>query len=149
MVGFRTPQGRLTTTQSFKTVQLPRLVRGKPDAWDPQVCFSWGQHFLSTLKSILSAPPSTEGSPTGGDIPQEPSRQVWRIIIAPEKGVKVFALDEAETRGVEAGEDRVGILPRWYFDLLSGARGSRPSEPPAVPPEVVSAPQTTHQGWNI
>ena len=46
-MGFRTPAGRITTTQSFKTIQIPRLVRGKPDAWDPQICFQWGQQFIA------------------------------------------------------------------------------------------------------
>ncbi|KAI0829255.1 RAI1-domain-containing protein [Trametes gibbosa] len=149
VVGFRTPQGRLTTTQSFKTVQLPRLVRGKPGAWDPQVCFSWGQHFLSSLKSILSTPPAfAEESPDDSDI--QPLPRVWRIVLAPGEGVKVSALDETGLRGSEATEDRVGILPRWFFDEVGGkgVGASIPKEPP-VPPAVVSAPASTHQGWNI
>ncbi|KAI0637617.1 RAI1-domain-containing protein [Trametes polyzona] len=160
VVGFRTPQGRLTTTQTFQTMQLPRLVRGKPGAWDPQVCFSWGQHFLSTLKSMLSEPQAQSApasdSETSSPLPQEPPARVWRIILAPGEGVKVSLLDEAGVHEVESGEeDRVGILPRWFYNQVAGKDPSQtaPTPPTAKSPVPTTAipthSDTSHQGWNI
>ncbi|KAL1938626.1 hypothetical protein VTO73DRAFT_11441 [Trametes versicolor] len=156
VVGFRTPAGQITTTQSFKTVQLPRLVRGKPGAWDPQICFSWAQQFLTTLKSTLSAPPEPTEAPSGeGSPPSEPSARVWRIVLAPGEGAKVSLLDEVGVKEVEAGEERVGILPRWFYDQVVGknveasAVASVPSKP-AVSQSGASAPNSiSHLGWNI
>ncbi|KAI0366228.1 RAI1-domain-containing protein [Pilatotrama ljubarskyi] len=154
VVGFRTPAGRLTTTQTFKTIQIPRLVRGKPGAWDPQVCLSWGQHFLSTLKSVLSADEPSDGS----EASSKPSARVWRIVLEPKEGVKVTLLDEAGVRDVEAGEDRVGILPRWFYDQVAVKSENRTTTPtvsehsqatskPYSVPRPVSEP--SHHGWNI
>ncbi|KAI0643610.1 RAI1-domain-containing protein [Trametes meyenii] len=152
VVGFRTPQGKLITTQSFKTIELPRLVRGKPGAWDPQICLAWGQHFLSTLKSILSAkdvPTGEEGSPG------PPLARVWRISLAPNEGVKVWPLDEAGVRGVQGGDDRVGILPRWFYDRVTESVSSstpdtqdEPSKAPA-PQTMAASTSIDHRGWNI
>ncbi|KZT23079.1 RAI1-domain-containing protein [Neolentinus lepideus HHB14362 ss-1] len=103
IVGFRTPPGRLTTVQSFKTIELPRLVRGKPGAWDPQLCLDWGQRFLSYLKGVIQQTPPKDG-------------QVWRVRFAPGKGVSISVLDGEGVRDVEAGEDRVGFLPRWFWE---------------------------------
>lgn len=153
VVGFRTPAGRLTTTQTFKTVQIPRLVRGKPGAWDPQKCFAWGQHFLSQLKAILSAP--IEGS-NGAN---ETSAHVWRVVLAPGEGATVSLLEEEGVRDVEGGEDRVGFLPRWYYEQVAGKgadRGTPPAAeaevPPQAAPSIVGPPSQqppSIKGWNI
>ncbi|KAH7915603.1 RAI1 like PD-XK nuclease-domain-containing protein [Hygrophoropsis aurantiaca] len=100
-VGFRKPSGHLTTTQSFQTIQIPRLVRGKPGAWDPLICLDWGSKFLSFLQDTVKS-----GS----------QRDVWRLKFVPKVGVTAVVLDEIGVRDVEAGEDRVGFLPRWYWD---------------------------------
>ena len=128
VVGFRTPAGRLTTTQFFKTIQLPRLVRGKPGTWDPQVCLHWGQHFISTLRTLLSraqngcrettpGSPSPESTSTPAD---SHAPHVWRVSLSPSEGVKIHRLDQEGLEAVAGGEDRVGFLPKWYFDLVSG-----------------------------
>lgn len=117
VVGFRTPQGQLTTLQSFKTIEIPRLVRGKPGAWDPSICLDWGHCFLSFLKSTIRHHKEASAQPdaaTGGNAP--PNVRVWRVRFTPKKGVSVSLLDEAGVREVEAGEDRVGFLPRWYWE---------------------------------
>ena len=104
VAGFRTPAGRITTTQSFKTIQIPRLVRGKPDAWDPQICLAWGNQFLTWLReSIRDAEPGIEPS-------------VWRVKLTPHSGVTLTRLNSTDVRDVEGGEDRAGFLPRWYWD---------------------------------
>lgn len=104
-VGFRKPSGYLTTTQAFQTVQIPRLVRGKPGAWDPNICLAWGDRFLSFLRNTIKG-----GS--GGN--------VWRIKFAPKTGVFAVLLDDVDVRDVEGGEDRVGFLPRWYWEEITG-----------------------------
>lgn len=105
-VGFRKLSGYLTTTQVFQTVQIPRLVRGKPGAWDPNVCLAWGDRFLSFLRNTI------KGSSRSN---------VWRIKFTSKTGVSAMLLDDVGVRDVEGGEDRVGFLPRWYWEELSGA----------------------------
>jgi len=107
VVGFRTPAGRLTTTQTFKTTELPRLVRGKPHAWDPHVCMHWGDVFLNFLQENV---PNCET--------KDEKYDVWRVKFTPGMGVSIAQLDMAGVSEVEAREDRVGFLPRWYFDNL-------------------------------
>ncbi|KAL4062868.1 RAI1 like PD-XK nuclease-domain-containing protein [Scleroderma yunnanense] len=98
VVGFRKPSGHLTAVQSFRTVEIPRLVRGKPDTWDPSICLEWGDAFLAFLQTTVQ--PGT-------------GREVWRVSFEPRVGVRAEVVDVAE------GEDRVGILPRWYWDGLN------------------------------
>ncbi|KAF8953714.1 hypothetical protein BDZ97DRAFT_1908669 [Flammula alnicola] len=109
VVGFRTPGGVVSTVQSFKTIQLPRLVRGKPGAWDPLVCLDWGYQVLTFLKDIARG---TARDPNGLPVP------VWRVKFVPGSGVNVEKLDAADIEEVANGEDRVGFLPKWYWDEL-------------------------------
>lgn len=147
MVGFRTPAGRITTTQSFNTMQIPRLVRGKPCAWEPQVCLSWGQQFISCLKEIL-----TSDSHYSGD---KPSPRVWRVFLNPKDGIEVFELDSDAVKEVAGGEDRVGFLPTWYYELVASTVISKDHTPDLT---ATSTTQTSdadtssapsHEGWNI
>jgi RAT1-interacting protein len=87
------------------------LVRGKPGAWDPNVCLAWGDQFLSFLKNIVR----------GGS-----KDNVWRIKFTQKTGVSAVLLDDADVRDIEGGEDRVGLLPRWYWDEISGAVSKDP-----------------------
>ena len=107
MVGFRTPGGVVTTVQSFKTIQIPRLVRGKPGAWDPLLCLDWGNHFLTFLKTICG------GSKTSS---------VWQVKFVPGSGVNVEELSPSGLAEVVNGEDRVGFLPSWYWEELMRER---------------------------
>lgn len=91
----------MTTVQTFKTIQLPRLVRGKPGAWEPAVCLDWANRFLSFLKEIV-----------GVSTPET----VWRVKFKPKEGITVERLDGKALAEVSAGEDRVGFLPQWYWD---------------------------------
>lgn len=43
---------------------------------------------------------------------------MWRVSFIPRVGVKISLLDKVGVEDVEAGEDRVGFLPRWYWDEL-------------------------------
>ncbi|EMD33871.1 hypothetical protein CERSUDRAFT_97807 [Gelatoporia subvermispora B] len=145
VVGFRTPSGRLTTIQSFKTIQIPRLVRGKPDAWDPTICLHWGNHFLNILKSTL------QESSSNAEI-DEP--RVWRVKFRPRIGIDISLLDREGVNEVQAGEERVGFLPRWYWDESQACEAQ--SKAKAVPakseqtePAAVKTPVTVPFGWQI
>lgn len=112
MVGFRTPNGILTTLQTFKTVQIPRLVRDKPEGWNPLVCLEFGQRVLAFLKSTVQRDIQIERSST--------SSGVWRVSFVPGSGLSVGKLSLKEVDEVVNGEDRVGFLPRWYWDEIQG-----------------------------
>ncbi|CCM01915.1 uncharacterized protein FIBRA_03986 [Fibroporia radiculosa] len=122
IVGFRTPSGQLNTIQLFKTAQIPRMVRGKPNAWDPTTCFAWGQQFFAFLKSVIhpSAEPIAEQQ---GNVTSALRPQVWRVKFEPRVGVSVSLLGDAGVSEIQAGEDRVGFLPRWYWDEVQTYSG--------------------------
>lgn len=111
VVGFRTPNGKLVTVQSYKTLEIPRMVRGKQNAWDPQICLSWGEKFLTWLKSSVGELGSDNATP----------ESVWRVKFTPRVGVELALLSEEERREVEAGEDRIGFLPKWYYTEIQDA----------------------------
>ena len=108
LVGFRTSQGKLTTLQSFRTIEIPRAVRGKQGAWDPSVCLSWGERLLEFLKCNLEESFKTDGSPG--------EERVWRVKFTPKEGVMLRMLDGDEVEDVVGGEERVGFLPQWFVD---------------------------------
>lgn len=114
--------------QSFKTTALPRLVRGKPGAWDPSLCLDWGDRLLSFVKKILEE--------SG-----EKAETVWRVKFVPKDGVNVVKLDDNLVEEVVGKEDRVGFLPRWYWNEIDEeASGNTLS----VPAPTLSVP-----GWKI
>ncbi|KAG8212941.1 RAI1-domain-containing protein, partial [Butyriboletus roseoflavus] len=128
VVGFRKPSGQLVTTQSFRTVEIPRTVRGKPGAWDPLICLDWGDRFLSFLHNTL---------------PVNTGKEVWRITFTPKVGITVMMLDASGVEEVIGGDNRVGFLPRWYWDEMeliadgsscaSAHRGEGSQRPAGVP----------------
>lgn len=134
-MGFRTPAGALATVQPFKTIELPRLVRGKPHAWDPLVCLDWGYQLLSLLKNVAMTTGQDSGSdadalpnPAAKGSDKDDGPHVWRVKFVPGSGVHVAKLDPAGVRDVENGEDRVGFLPRWYWDDINNDVDARPAE---------------------
>jgi RAT1-interacting protein len=88
------------------------MVRGKENAWDPQICLSWGEKFLIWLKSSVG-----ESSASDHATPES----VWRVKFTPRVGVEFALLSEEERREVEAGEDRIGFLPKWYHTEIQDA----------------------------
>ena len=152
-MGFRTPAGRITTTQSFKTIQLTRLVRGKPHAWDPQICLHWAQQFIALVKTQL-----TEQSSPDDEHSEASSPRVWRITFTPKDGVKMHALDDEGIKDVQNGEDRVGFLPSWYYKGVVGAPNQETTSPSESPSgDTQSGPGTatpgisqhTSHGWAL
>ena len=91
------------TTQSFRTVEIPRSVRGKAGAWDPIICLDWGDRFLSFLHDTL---------------PVDTKKDVWRVTFTPKVGISVVILDASGVEDVMGGDDRVGFLPRWYWNEM-------------------------------
>ena len=101
-MGFRTAKGQLATTETFRTIEIPRIVRGKPGGWEPTICLGWGYRFLRKLLETCS-----EG-------------KVWRVDFKPGSGALLRELNEEETREVANREERVGFLPEWYVNADTG-----------------------------
>jgi RAT1-interacting protein len=141
MVGFRTPQGKVQSVQSFRTAEFPRMGRGGDNAggnvvgnagaggqsgWDTRVVLGWGARALGFLRTTV------EGS-RNGDHPdsetakyqereEEKQREVWRVEFAPGRGIKLWKLGAEDVKDVETDEhvERVGLLPRWYWEEVTG-----------------------------
>ncbi|EKM78837.1 hypothetical protein AGABI1DRAFT_121236 [Agaricus bisporus var. burnettii JB137-S8] len=111
VVGFRTPAGVVSTIQSFKTVEIPRMVRGKASAWDPLVCLDWAGRFLTYVRQRMASEEKTSSGP-----------KVWRVWFMPGSGIRLRELNATEVVDVEHGEDRIGFLPRWYWTELGQGR---------------------------
>ncbi|KAH9920808.1 RAI1-domain-containing protein [Amylocystis lapponica] len=138
LVGFRTPSGRLTTVQLFKTIQLPRLVRGKPHAWDPLICLDRGHRDVQKTEDSHSR--TREGAL------QSIQRKVWRVKFTHRVGGSVSLLDSTGVDEVEAAEDRVAFLPKWYWEDLQTDGVDRPAEHHATAAGTESA--AVH-GWKV
>lgn len=136
-MGFRTPTGVVTTVQSFKTIQLPRLVRGKAAAWDPLVCLDWGHKFLTFLKDLVGQAALEDSKDHFGS--------VWRVKFVPGSGVRVEALSPEGITDVVNGEDRVGFLPRWYWDEIKREVHAKEQEEKKHMP----VPPLANAGWQI
>ncbi|KAI1309331.1 Dom-3 Z [Mortierella claussenii] len=53
IVGFRDDDGNVLTVETFKTMEIPRLVRGKEGAWDTTVCINFLDGVLNFLRKIV------------------------------------------------------------------------------------------------
>ncbi|KAI8869161.1 RAI1-domain-containing protein, partial [Ramicandelaber brevisporus] len=59
IVGWRTHSGRgsnrcsVTGIQRFETRDIPRMVRGKPWMWDPNVCLNFADEFIAFMKQFI------------------------------------------------------------------------------------------------
>jgi RAT1-interacting protein len=118
-VGFRTPAGILDATQSFQTLEIPRIVRGKgPHSWDAGVCLNFANQFLQQLRRNLTV---DDGSTS--------QRRVWRARLVPKQYIAVRELiAPEELLEVQGNEDRVGFLPAWYWKTI--AKVSNQGRPP-------------------
>lgn len=81
------------------------MIRGKgPHSWDSGFALNFAERFLVFLRRELSN--------TMTD-----SKDVWRIIFTPKIGLQVVKLDaEEDLSYVRGGEDRVGFLPRSFYE---------------------------------
>ncbi|KAF8631369.1 hypothetical protein AX15_002425 [Amanita polypyramis BW_CC] len=108
VVGFRNQSGTLTGLQHFQTMQIPRMVRGRSGAWNPLLCMDWGHEALSFIRAKIA-----EDVQAGAG-----EESVWRARFVPGDGLLVWQLGRAGVEEVVGGEDRIGFLPRWYWDEL-------------------------------
>ena len=108
------------------------MVRGKPSAWDPQVCLEWGWKVLKALREAGAAESAGaglvgEGSAPGSDLNVNKAGEprVWRATFTPGKGVRIRLLGGDEVKEVASdGEnvedakrvERIGFLPKWYWE---------------------------------
>ncbi|GJJ73685.1 RAT1-interacting protein [Entomortierella parvispora] len=53
IVGFRDDDGNVVTVETFKTMEIPRLVRGKEGAWDSTVCINFLDGVLNFLRKQI------------------------------------------------------------------------------------------------
>ncbi|KAG0202609.1 hypothetical protein BGX28_004925 [Mortierella sp. GBA30] len=53
IVGFRDDDGNVVTVKTFKTMEIPRLVRGKDGAWDTTICINFLDSFLNFLRKVI------------------------------------------------------------------------------------------------
>jgi len=125
------------------------MVRGKQNAWDPQICLSWGENFLMWLKSSVG-----ESSESDNATPES----VWRVKFTPRVGVELALLSEEERREVEAGEDRFGFLPKWYYtetqetssqSAQRSASGGEAEQSHSSAPSSESIKRSVPVGWQI
>ncbi|CAG8782022.1 8880_t:CDS:2, partial [Acaulospora morrowiae] len=53
IVGFRDDNGIVKNIREFKTMEIPRMVRGKNGMWDAAVCLNFANEFFDWLKTIV------------------------------------------------------------------------------------------------
>lgn len=128
----------MTTLQGFKTIEIPRLVRSKPDAWDPNICLDWGSKFLGFVNSVVHSSVGVEKQLAGMTL-EGASARVWRVRFEPRVGVQIGELDTQGIAEVRNGEDRVGFLPRHFWDaMIREGMPQKADSKPAIP-----------AGWSI
>ncbi len=71
------------------------------------------------------------------------SDKVWRVRFVPHAGVEMAMLDEKEVEEVRNGEDRVGFLPRFFWDATVADTGS------STRANYEATRPTVPTGWNI
>jgi len=86
------------------------MVRGKPGSWDPSVCLGWGERFLAFVKEAVQ-----EDAHTASD-DGEGAPVVWRVEFKPGVGISLIQLGPEAVEEVQAGSDRYGFLPRWFWE---------------------------------
>ncbi|KAI8851525.1 hypothetical protein BC829DRAFT_386911 [Chytridium lagenaria] len=53
IVGYRDDNGWLKSIETLKTMEMPRMVRGKDHGWDPIICINFANAFLHRLSRTL------------------------------------------------------------------------------------------------
>jgi RAT1-interacting protein len=108
---------------------------GENVAWDAGVCLEWGDRFLEFLKGVVGPGLSLGEHAKEEKVKEDPDPTVWRVTFTPKQGVSVRVLNADEVEdvrgcgganvgGESTGEqvpdeekvDRVGFLPRWFWD---------------------------------
>jgi hypothetical protein len=76
-----------------------------------------------------------------------PTAQVWRATFVPHEGVHLRLLDVDEVADVERDDkvERVGLLPRWYWEEIKGEEETRQEVQPPVVRKVVKKVTRTRE----
>ncbi|CAG8590783.1 16336_t:CDS:2 [Racocetra persica] len=53
IVGFRDNDGCIINVQEFKTMDIPKIVKGKNGMWNATVCLNFANKFLEWLKTVI------------------------------------------------------------------------------------------------
>ncbi|KAI7897652.1 RAI1 like PD-XK nuclease-domain-containing protein [Cokeromyces recurvatus] len=48
--GFRNDEGRILNIKEYKTLEIPRLIRNKPNLWNPSVCLNFANELLNWIR---------------------------------------------------------------------------------------------------
>ena len=131
----------------------------------------WGDRFLEFLRGVVLGGGAVEGPDILNDKSDEERREkgkgkekeeeeeptVWRVRFTPKEGVSVRVLGAVEVEDVSGGGgggeaegvDRVGFLPRWFWEEVKGGRvdgevSEMPERVGDVKKDVVIPP-----GWQI
>lgn len=124
-MGFRTTAGVLSKLESFQTMAIPRMVRGKEGAWDPQVCLAWGDQFLSWVRAVISTSSSATflkpASTSQGDRSAQESTTTTTDTAEETHGDS----SKEDDQGAEAEEDSERSVWRVTFTPLQGVHISK------------------------
>jgi RAT1-interacting protein len=134
VVGFRTRTGQISALQRFSTLEIPRLVRGKPHAWDHAAAVG-GAHALATFirDSIAASPPQVAADDRFRAVADaaDATSSPWPVFRVRFDGatrrVEVRELDESEREPMLSGadraqRDRVGFLLREWVNAAFARR---------------------------
>ncbi|SCV73445.1 BQ2448_7371 [Microbotryum intermedium] len=145
IVGFRTRAGHLTALQSFKTLEIPRLVRHKPHAWSPTTSLASAFDLIQFINTTLLYDEHNKAAEDRwketGEIPEN-GWPVWRLKFRPLEerereggvggggggrgGLELVRLTEGEVEDeVKAGKkrvERVGFLLNTWVEGLRERR---------------------------
>jgi RAT1-interacting protein len=134
------PDGRVNSFSSFKTLELPRLVRPKPHAWDPQALLSSANSILQFIKSTISSDAETQIFETSfTNLSSEDGLElikdwpIWRVSFDGDGELRVRKLEGVDRQELveRKSEDRVGFLTkRWVEGLreMRDEKGKRKTE---------------------
>ena len=95
LCGYRNEAGNIVGMEMFETLKIPRIVRGKPHAWDGNVCLNFTDQFLSWLDQKI-------------DQHDDPSF-VWTITFQAPFNQIILKREQ----------DRKTFLPSWYISEMN------------------------------
>lgn len=138
-IGFRDARGYLRDWHDFKTLEMPRCVRGKEWEWDPHRCLATFEEVLAWIRQQISEMQGG-GAPSASLLPPPvyrltftpappPPRAVGSMATAPGSAntsggtFTLTTLGEEDIAEVQNGQtDRVGFLPPQWWQFLNERR---------------------------
>ncbi|CAH1791571.1 unnamed protein product [Owenia fusiformis] len=94
IAGFRDDDGIVHRIQTYKTEDIPKLVKGERDMWDAATCFNFCDAFLSHIKRVVTI---------------DDPRRVVLFKWAPRYDITCMWEDTEQYR----------FLPDWYIDWMN------------------------------